>query len=141
MFDDYNIILGRSGPSHVTHNVHEHRAPTDESIKIYKEMREKIEKEILGKCRAVCPVLGEVEFVMMAPNMQLQKEEFLYIFNLNGKEYKRTVEIDMFDLRTKDMSEILEIFRKDVVECLSECIVFEMVKGPNIQNLDRIVNR
>jgi len=44
MFDRITV---QSGPSHVTKTVHEHRAPTDESMRILQEMEEKLLRKIL----------------------------------------------------------------------------------------------
>lgn len=48
MFNKTTIVAPR-GPDHVT--VHEHRAPTDESVRLLAEMQEAVEKRILAAVR------------------------------------------------------------------------------------------
>jgi len=78
------------GPSHVT--VNEHRAPTDESIRIYQEMLEKAEKNIYKafkvdnnqlKCTIVKNMASATYF---GPT-------FVAIMELNGKRAKIEQEI------------------------------------------------
>lgn len=50
MFDRLTVMDARS-PSHVTQTVHEHKAPTDESVKLLMEMQNKVMANLLGQIR------------------------------------------------------------------------------------------
>ena len=85
MFNKYNIIHQRSGPSHIT--VTEKRAPTDESVKLLKDMEKAARDSVIDSIRVTTSTMdGVVVYAMRSPE---SFENVLYIrFNLNGKPYK-----------------------------------------------------
>lgn len=69
-----------------TVNVHEHRAPTDESVKLLKEFEEKAQAKVIeavhvGNTEFECVIHGELD--MMSDQFIL-----LAVFKLNGKQMK-----------------------------------------------------
>ncbi len=74
---------------YVTREVHEHRAPTDESVALLAEMEEKARARIIERYRVDVGdnKLGAVEIVEMFDTMQRRVS-----FSLNGVPY--TVKID-----------------------------------------------
>jgi hypothetical protein len=74
------------GPSHVT--VHEHRAPTDASIKLYAELLEKARAEIVGHvAHPHDNVLSHATIEVNTLNLSDEHEHYV-VFRLNGTVHK-----------------------------------------------------
>lgn len=76
-----------------TVNVHEHRAPTDESVKLLREMEAKAEAEVI---RAV--QVGNSTFeccVHQYSDCMSDRMKWRAIFKLNGKQMSAVVETDL----------------------------------------------
>lgn len=86
MFDSYHIQEGPDYPQKI--KIKENRAPTDESIKIYRDMVEKARQEVVDGFTVQGNFLGRV--VMFArpsdPNI------VFFFFELNGQRY--TIRLD-----------------------------------------------
>lgn len=97
MFDRiYSPLVTEQVTNHV--NVTEKRAPTDESIKLFHELREKAEKEIIDvliQGSNAENVLNHVSFRTERDNLrELQK---IYVaFELNGQQHKIECSVDRF---------------------------------------------
>jgi len=75
-----------TGPSHV--DVHEHRAPTDDSVKLLREMEEKSRKQIVGAFVTNKDNDLQGAVVYMAP-FSMSPDHDVYIrFKLNGQDYE-----------------------------------------------------
>lgn len=70
----------------VTRNVHEHRAPTDESIKIYREMVEKAKAEVLELTLNGVEgnILNHVKLSVQG-DIATNLRKYRFAFKLNGK--------------------------------------------------------
>lgn len=93
MFDKTTIALPDIINQHTT--IHEHRAPTDESVKLLREMEEAAKKAIVDSVRVQdthfeCVVLTQTDMINC-------EEQFVAIFSLNGKKMKTPLRISMFD--------------------------------------------
>lgn len=90
MFDSVYV---RGGPSHISASVKvdEHRAPTDESVKLLQDLEKKAQERILGGINLDnhLKVVGlEVE-----TNIMFGRRDLLMAFNLNGEKYRITVPV------------------------------------------------
>ena len=93
MFDSYTI---RSGPSHVT--VTEKRAPTDDSVKLLREMEKAILDNVLGTVRVETNELKAVVVYALLQPMCMDK--VLYVrFELNGKQYTSKYVVDDMEFK------------------------------------------
>lgn len=86
MFDRAVIIApGRTETQYVTREVHEHRAPTDESIKILRDMEAKawarVEDVLLS--RADGNEVAAVRYMWMA-----ERPSCVFAFTINGRPYR-----------------------------------------------------
>lgn len=90
MFDIYEL---RSGPSHVYHytDVHEHRAPTDESVKLLNEMQRKAEQNIIANLSTSNNTLQVSATRFFAP-MEM-RDEWAVKMTLNGKPHQFKVSL------------------------------------------------
>jgi len=93
MFD--RIVVNRS-PSHITKTVHEHRAPTDESMKLLNEMEEKLLKKIVMSAVLVGDGI-EVPFIISERSPVGFGYELRALFKLNGRE--EWVRVELNDVR------------------------------------------
>lgn len=84
MFDRVVLAPTQHTTEYVTRNVHEHRAPTDESVKILREMEDKAQERIVESIH-----VGNTTFdcvVHIQENMLDQTMVFIAAFSLNGKK-------------------------------------------------------
>lgn len=118
-------VISRSDNNTIrTVNVHEHRAPTDQSIKLYEEMLEKAEARINKMVRVKNMDIDCVVHMMRSP-VDLNTT-FKAIFDLNGKRYtaqytsheseERTIAIQML------VQEVAKVIATDILtEAFSKC--------------------
>lgn len=96
MFDKIQLHSHESRSSHATVNVTEKRAPTDDSIKLYHEIREKAEREaiaVLIQGADAENVLNHVQFRTKRDN--LREIQRIYVaFELNGVAHKVECSVD-----------------------------------------------
>jgi neutral trehalase len=108
MLDKYFI---QRGPSHVTHNttVHEHRAPTDQSVELLQEMQEKALKSVVDTIvLRDTPVECKAFLIQTAFNLDYDLRIFCKI---NGREHEFSTTIRERELpraRIEAMARVLE---------------------------------
>ena len=88
------VPVERTHTEYVTRNVnvHEHRAPTDESVKLLREMEAKAEAEVI-KAASVGNAVFECVVQQMRDNFS-DKMVWRAVFKLNGKPLTATSETD-----------------------------------------------
>lgn len=88
MFDHYNL---GSGPSSVHVTKHEHRAPTDASVRLLAEMEAKARERVLASVPLECNDFNGVLHHMRSPLQQT--DEFVIQYELNGSRYEVPVSV------------------------------------------------
>jgi hypothetical protein len=84
MFDRTIIVPGRTRTEYVTREVHEHRAPTDESVKLLREMEQKARDQVIDAVH-----VGDAHFECVIHTMNHVLDgstEMLAVFSMNGKK-------------------------------------------------------
>lgn len=89
MFERKPMVINVHAPvrtDYVTREIHEHRAPTDESVRLLKELEEKAEAKIIETIRIAdtsfeCVVHQFLEAMTMDTVLRA-------VFSLNGKKHK-----------------------------------------------------
>lgn len=133
MNDGYLIL---SQPQYVTREVtktvHENRAPTDESIKIYKEMVDKAEKSVLDTFVISDNILnGSIVVLRNAETMGI---DVIYRFTLNGKKFEGRIRPEYHEV-IKVRNEVIRIvYEKMSKEIASQ--LFDTLKSDDIRNFD-----
>ena len=89
MFNRTNYVTVKDGPTYVTKTTTEYRAPTDESVRLLKEMEEKAREKIIDSFTVndthfECKFFQEMDVVT-------QEMKYVVIYSMNGK--KRTVNV------------------------------------------------
>jgi len=86
MLDNY--IVGKRNTTYVPYEkvVTEKKAPTDESIKLLKEMEEKVLQKIVEAYHIESNIMNGVVFKTFKDPLNV-KEQFIVVFNVNGKEH------------------------------------------------------
>lgn len=118
MFDRTQLHIHQSSPSYVS--VKEQRAPTDESVKLLKEMEEAVQKRVDASVRLDTNTFKGVVF-MNAPIYD-PDPEYLLQFDLNGTRYKMTTKVPEYF----DKNERVEKIIKDIGEFLAKEIFFDI---------------
>lgn len=94
MFDRINFCNSKEYVPYTKNiNVVEKKAPTDESIRLYQEMKEKAENSLFAVIEVRDNVLNFD--VLTLDNYLEDTKRFLYRFILNGKEYKGEVPVHL----------------------------------------------
>ena len=125
MFD--KIIVNRQSDRLVPYEktVHEHRAPTDDSIKLYGEMLEKAYESILESFSIEANELNGVEAII-THDCQFGKCCMIH-FKLNGKSFTKRLEIASYE---DDYNKVLN----KMVEDLATYISVEIIRPLIISN-------
>ena len=118
MFDK-TFITESQAPIHNTTTIHENKAPTDDSIKLYEEVKEKAYESIIRSVKIEDNGLNGSMTVFR--DLLSYSTRAAYRFTLNKKEYKGDFECDeSFGLNTHD---VLDKF----IEKLSQSIALELM--------------
>jgi hypothetical protein len=95
MFDRANYTTIGSGPTYVTKTVTENRAPTDESVRLLKEMEEKAREKIIESiavrdCQVECQILFERGYVD-------RSNHYTIVYSMNGERSKVKVMVHEYE--------------------------------------------
>ena len=147
---DKHYYNHRSVTERVTENVNvkEYRAPTDESLKLLKELDQTAKNNILfsitnkdnvinGTILAIATGFSSLPHLTDNPNVirtasSMMDVEIHYRFTLNGKEYNGKDTIDYYDIglqnayKSKDGAELF--YARFMAKKLSELISIQLVK-------------
>ena len=103
--------------------IHEHRAPTDDSIRLYEEMKEKAYKSILDTIKINDNILNLKAIIYKDPS---HNHICSYSLTLNGEEFSGKFTISDFELQiAEDKGEVL----RRVVENISKVLAVRIVKA------------
>lgn len=111
-----SLYLTPSQSNHHIHNsnINVNRAPTDESVKLLREMEEAAQKEI-EKSIHVKNNTFDMN-VCFQQNFYNQEYDIIIRYKLNGNDYKTSVSIDMVEKDIRNITEIIvEHLAKDIV--------------------------
>lgn len=121
MFDKTTLVLPRDngGPSHVTVKVHEHRAPTDESVRVLRELEDAAYSRCTDRMvsEAGANTLGAVLFDTTVLCEDWSKRHHV-VFMLNGEK---------FDLVVKTEDGVTRVAEVEVAEGVAKAIAAEIV--------------
>ena len=86
MFDRHTHVHGRERTNYVTRTVNEHRAPTDDSVKLLREMEKASADEVLKKYRLDCCGMD----CMVEVYQDAASDQFVAraVVNVNGHQIK-----------------------------------------------------
>ena len=125
MSETYNYTYIHNTPSHLSAkvNVKEHRAPTDESIRLLREMEKEVEKNLVRRQKISN---NDIDGGVSIFRDFASRGYVVYVsFKLNGKRYEKDVLVD--GVASLDLLDTKEVFRKVVAELIYE-VVTENVK-------------
>jgi hypothetical protein len=91
MLDTYNFRT-ESVTHEVTKSVHEHRAPTDESLKLLREMQDKARAEIERAVRITDCDISAV--IYRHYDIQVDQDKFKILYKVNGKMHEVMYDFD-----------------------------------------------
>jgi len=125
MFNKTIVVRGKD-PVPYCREVHEHRAPTDESIRIYKEMEDKAFDHLLSITK-----LDNNEFKatwhVFYEGITAHRKAVVR-FMLNGKEHTTTISICDFEAHSGVSDFIVEKVREAMTRKMAEILTLDLVK-------------
>lgn len=106
--------------------VTERRAPTDDSVRLYKEIREQVIQELLEAYRTEDNTVN-IAWIVLQDRLSLSRT-VRGLLTLNGKDYK--LEFPMDDLRgyAAGHLELSEFVRRGVADSLSRVLTIELFR-------------
>lgn len=126
MFDTYN-----RDTEFVTKEVHEHRAPTDESVKILREMETAAQEKVLEAIRLENSAMDGVLHVMKQP---LSGDYlFKFIFSINGKKMTTDYTVHEWDFQKNDYAWVQGLITK-----VGETIAYEILRKPFAETVGKL---
>ena len=111
----------------------EKRAPTDESVKLLKEMEEKAERKFIDRIDIETNILNYT-VLEYAEDITTACNKFRYFVNINGKDYYNDVSVDRHELMNSPMA-LLNVIQKDLANLISKDIVVHKI---NNQEYDQV---
>lgn len=118
--------------------INEYKAPTDDSIRIFKELEQKAKDSVITSFRVENNVI-KADVVVVQENLQQDSLRFVVKFKVNGNEYLVEEVIDRYEWKTEYMEKFHgfgneRIFRS-VYQKFSELITMELMKqSPDFVN-------
>jgi hypothetical protein len=112
MFDKTYLNI----PSIIPNNIHvehtEKRAPTDDSVRLLKEMEEKAKEKIIQSiairdCQIDCQILKERDFMS-------QGTRYLIVYSMNDKKSKVNLLVDDQDMNKSVAERLRDALAKDI---------------------------
>ncbi len=142
MFDKYEL---GGGNHHHTHNktVTEKRAPTDDSLKLLREMEKAARDSILYQIHLDDNDLKAVWTTFNAPAMMSRNQHAVCQVKLNGKEHSVEVVINTRDLqfRTNASKYVSDLFRETVSKIITNEILKTVFESPELAKALREIKR
>ncbi len=95
MFRRQPVVLTQQRTEYVTRTVQEHRAPTDDSVKLLREMEDKAEQQVVQSVR-----VGDTAFdcvIHLSHDMLSMKNKMRVIFSLGGRQMHEDVVCEHVD--------------------------------------------
>jgi hypothetical protein len=123
MLDTYNI-RHESVTREVTKNVHEHRAPTDESLKLLREMQDKARADVERHVR-----LGDCD-ISAVIYRHYDQDKFKILYKMNGKTHEVMYDFDAWKHPHDTLRELVIGIRDALATDISNQIV-----GPALDRL------
>lgn len=121
MFDTYQVGP-RSIHASVSETRNEHRAPTDESVRLLREMEQKALESVVGAFRIENNTLS-VSWHVIQCNYEMDREAKCR-FLLNGKSHEFTVALP--EQRFRDVREIAQEIHRKVTEEVARVITADL---------------
>ncbi|MFZ2287596.1 MAG: hypothetical protein WAV93_11475 [Bacteroidales bacterium] len=109
MFDKTTIY---PGPTNSSVTVHEHRAPTDESIRLLRELEQKANENVLKSTRVDNNSFTAVLHQMRDALSDLDK--YAIIFSINGKKIQVSHDAKAWDKKEETVVAIRDIVAKEI---------------------------
>ena len=115
MFNRTNYVTVKDGPTYVTKTTTEYRAPTDESVRLLKEMEEKAREKIIDSF-TVNDTHFECKF-FQEMDVTTQEMKYVVIYSMNGK--KRTVNVRVErDVIADNYKKIISAVANDIAHAM-----------------------
>lgn len=111
------------GPTHV----HHHRAPTDESVRLLREMEEKSKAEIIKAIKLEKNGFEAVIHVMK--HFEDQTIEFRSLFSLNGKRFTVITKVSNTSTVDETVEQIRDDISKEIATYIMECSSKNLYEG------------
>jgi hypothetical protein len=126
MFNRTNYVTVKDGPTYVTKTTTEYRAPTDESVRLLKEMEEKAREKIIDTF-TVKDTHFECKF-FQEMDVTTQEMKYVVIYSMNGKKRTVNVRVDR-DVIADNYKKLISAVANDIAHAmLAEPFSRSMVK-------------
>jgi hypothetical protein len=112
-----------------TVTVNEHKAATDESIRIYGEMVDKARQNLLDKFTLSSPTLGEIHLATYRDHLSYGNFIIYYKFLLQGEQIDGKIELDNFEDAFKSRKQIVDKVIKSVSTKIATKLAKQIVVG------------
>src|SRR4030095_2588560 len=111
MFDHYTIRAGDTHHSH-THSITEKRAPTDESVRLLREMETKAKEQVIA---AVQVIDNSFNIVVHAHHDNLYMNIIIMmVYSINGKRHESKFTLNPMKKKEQWIPELVECLGKDI---------------------------
>jgi hypothetical protein len=130
LFSKTTIIQQEAVPYCKSVDIHEHKAPTDESIKLLNEMQEKVMNNIMATFRVEDNTLNAA-VIYLFQGTGFDRLDYRVKFTFNGKEYLLNGEIprrNFVPSHKYGSNEVYEALAKSLVILIAEKVLHNNAK-------------
>jgi hypothetical protein len=128
MLLDKNLLIienGYRGPSSMNVNVHEHKAPTDDSIKLFEELKGKAYVSIIETIKMQNNILS-MNYIFYK-NFGYSFDYILkYKFQLNGENYSGDIKFDEYEVRDLNTNKRIELVFQRIANQITGLLISSM---------------
>lgn len=122
-------IIAREGTTYIpyekTVTIKEHKAPTDESIRHYEELKEKAYKNI-AEVFDIKNNIVEGKIVRFLTETYEDKEQILTIFKINGQEFRQIHKIPKWQFTHNSLADLfIDIFKDYLITEIFKGVILE----------------
>jgi hypothetical protein len=125
--DNIEIHHTTAAPAYAQ-TVHEHRAPTDKSVELLREMEATSKESVIGSCLIEDNLLNGLVVVFMRQNMVMSRVAYIR-FTFNGKEHVIKEELHHSFEWEKDKTQVVKMLFDAVMKKVGEGLWPEIVKS------------
>lgn len=140
MFNKSTTFMFADAPVRTNTTIHEHRAPTDESIKLFKEMQDKAFVSVISNIEVETNIFTGKIVCFNRNYYNGYDYQLIFIFNLGGERFEIKENIDEFKYRVLNKENLIEKLFEKVSSVIAEKI-FNQAISENYEFKEFLFNK
>ena len=140
MFNKSTTFIFADAPVQTNTTIHEHRAPTDESIKLFKEMQDKAFTSVISNIEVETNIFTGKIVCFNRNYYNGYDYQLIFIFNLGNERFEIKENIDEFEFRVLNKENLIEKLFEKVSFVIADKL-FKQAISENYEFKDFLLNK